>query len=115
MVKEEDKTLGGDLDHFAPPDPRWEEMLPIESVPLGVGVGSSDGLQQGNTTVRTRIAELSGAIWKVYHLTFSLWLPNSCFQLPRPSLQASGIVFSSLCASQPLACWGLHSLVLFTA
>ena len=47
MVKEEDKTLGGDLDHFAPPDPRWEEMLPVESVPLGVGVGSSDGAAAG--------------------------------------------------------------------
>lgn len=40
LVKEEDKTLRCDLGHFAPPDPRWEEMLPAESVPLGVEVGS---------------------------------------------------------------------------
>lgn len=40
LVKVEDITLGCDLGHFAPPDPRWEEMLPAESVPLGVEVGS---------------------------------------------------------------------------
>lgn len=56
LVKEEDKTLGCDLGHFAPPDPRWKEMLPAESIALGWRwdpslVRAGHGLWQGNATV----------------------------------------------------------------
>lgn len=99
-------TLGWDLGHFARPDPKWEEMLPTESVPLGVGWDPVMGCSRATQLwVRARISELERTIWMVYHLTFSLWLPSACFQLPHPPSR-SWDFFPSLCASQLLALLG---------